>query len=79
MTNQAPPDLVRDALQAAMDEWNHATTSFSIVNHRHHQEGSSGDKAMAGSPVDGMMMFHEPSALPPTKHGFESNLMALAK
>jgi hypothetical protein len=32
MSNQAPPDLIRDSLNAAMDELNHAVTSFEIAS-----------------------------------------------
>jgi hypothetical protein len=32
MSNQAPPDLIRDSLNAAMDELNHATTSFDMAS-----------------------------------------------
>jgi hypothetical protein len=32
MSNQAPPDLIRDSLNAAMDEFNHAVTSFGIAS-----------------------------------------------
>mmetsp|Transcript_59088 Transcript_59088/g.70475 ORF Transcript_59088/g.70475 Transcript_59088/m.70475 type:complete len:595 (-) Transcript_59088:310-2094(-) len=32
MTNNAPPDLIRDALHAALDEVDHATTSFEIAS-----------------------------------------------
>lgn len=31
MSNQAPPDLIRDSLRAAMDELNHATISFEMA------------------------------------------------
>lgn len=31
MSNQAPPDLIRDSLQAAMDELGHATVSFEMA------------------------------------------------
>jgi len=32
MTNNAPPDLVRDSLRAALDEVEHATTSFKVAS-----------------------------------------------
>jgi hypothetical protein len=32
MSNQAPPDLIRDSLNAAMDELNHATTAFEMAS-----------------------------------------------
>lgn len=32
MTNNAPPDLIRDALRAALDEVDHATTSFEMAS-----------------------------------------------
>lgn len=32
MTNGAPPDLIRDSLKAALDELNHATTSFEMAS-----------------------------------------------
>lgn len=32
MTNNAPPDLIADALQAAMDEYRHARTSFDMAS-----------------------------------------------
>jgi hypothetical protein len=32
MSNQAPPDLIRDSLNAAMDELNHATTAFDMAS-----------------------------------------------
>ena len=63
MTNQAPPDLIRDALQAAMDEWNHATVSFAWANHM----------ATKGE------LFHEPTGLPATQHVFERDLKQLAR
>ncbi|KAL7557053.1 hypothetical protein ACA910_009889 [Epithemia clementina (nom. ined.)] len=62
MTNQAPPDLIHDALQAAMDEWNHAAISFAWANQMSENGG----------------IFHEPSALPPTQHSFQADLNALA-
>jgi hypothetical protein len=43
MSNQAPPDLIRDALYAALDELEHATTSFemaSILSGRHTESGA---------------------------------------
>jgi hypothetical protein len=43
MSNQAPPDLIRDALHAALDELEHATTSFemaSLLSGRHTEPGA---------------------------------------
>jgi hypothetical protein len=32
LTNEGPPDLIRDSLQAAIDELNHATASFTMAS-----------------------------------------------
>ena len=76
MTNQAPPDLIHDALQAAMDEWNHATISFAWANHHMLSSTSSSSKNDDDS---NLSLLHEPSALPSTQHVFQQDLTALAK
>ena len=42
MTNGAPPDLIADSLQAAMDEFNHAQTSFEMASYLSQQNISPG-------------------------------------
>ena len=64
MSNQAPPDLIRDSLQAALDELGHAETSFEMASLL---MGASGNHQLL-----------EPGVLPASKLVFDNNMTALA-
>lgn len=63
MANAAPPELIRDSLQAAEDEMRHAKVSFEVASLLASLIGAS---------------FVEPSPLPPSDLSFGQNLTALA-
>jgi hypothetical protein len=56
MSNQAPPDLIRDSLLAALDELGHAKTAFEmayLLTGRHMAPG-----ALAPSNIPSMVIYH---------------------
>ena len=66
MSNQAPPDLIRDSLTAAQDELRHAKVSFEIAS-----------MLLSQTPLDSIAIV-EPTALPASELKFGSNMTELA-
>jgi hypothetical protein len=66
MSNQAPPDLIRDSLTAAQDELRHAKISFEIAS-----------MLLSQTPSDSIAIV-EPTALPPSELKFGNNMTELA-